>query len=224
MFSNYKVIVTGVAGLLGSMLARAFLNDGAFVIGIDKTDAEINGDRYCFIKYNFEVPDESGTLCNTVNEHFGGSLDILINALPVQTEIDLQYVNGQEFNQYIMTSLFPVIDVNRKMYPMLRRTESGNASVVNIGSSISRSNDISTGLECLCSQALIKLTRMQAGSYDGVRCNSVSPICPQDVRTCQDIINTIFFLCSEDAMFITGTDFLIDYGKSAKTDVRLETK
>ena len=40
----------------------------------------------------------------------------------------------------------------------------------------------------------------------------------------QSIVDTVLFLCSEDGGFITGTDILIDQGKSAKNSARLESK
>lgn len=224
MFKDSKVIITGVSSFLGDMLARAFLRQDAHVIGVDKSDSGLETEKYHFVKHDFVNDDSLESICDAAREYFNETLDILVNVLPMRESSEIQSVTGREFKEYFMESLYASIDMNRKMYPMLLRSEQGNPSVINIGSANSRKNTIDSGLMCLCAQTVIGLTRMQAGYYDGVRCNSISPVKPQDLETCQDIINTVLFLCSKDASFITGSDFLLDYGESAKNAARLESK
>ena len=224
MFKDSKVIITGVSSLLGDMLARAFLRQDAHVIGVDKSDSGLETEKYHFVKHDFVNDDSLESICDAAREYFNETLDILVNVLPMRESSEIQSVTGREFKEYFMESLYASIDMNRKMYPMLLRSEQGNPSVINIGSANSRKNTIDSGLMCLCAQTVIGLTRMQAGYYDGVRCNSISPVKPQDLETCQDITNTVLFLCSKDASFITGSDFLLDYGESAKNAARLESK
>ena len=224
MFKDSRVIITGVSNLLGDMLARAYLKQGAHVIGIDKNDSRLEAEKYHFVKYDFVNNDSAEIICDAVRLHFDGTLDILVNVLHMRESSELQTVTLREFKEYFTESLYTLIEMNRKLYPMLLKSEQRNPSVINIGSASSRNNTMNSGLECLCAQAVIGLTRMQAGYYDGVRFNSISPIWPQDLETCQDIINAVLFLCSNDASFITGSDFLLDYGESAKNAARLEPK
>lgn len=224
MFKDSRVIITGVSSFLGDMLARAYLKQGAHVIGIDKNDSRLETEKYHFVKYDFANDDSAELICDAVRLHFDGTLDILVNVLHMQESSELQTVTCREFKEYFTESLYTLIEMNRKLYPMLLKSEQGNPSVINIGSASSRNNTMNSGLECLCAQAVIGLTRMQAGYYDGVRFNSISPIWPQDLENCQDIINAVLFLCSNDASFITGSDFLLDYGETAKNAARLEPK
>lgn len=224
MFNNNKVVVFGVSSILGEMLARTFLNEGAFVIGADESKPDLESDHFKFIRFNPKEVQSPETLFKEINDYYSGQLDILINVSLFNSIIDLQKVTYREFSNSFSAQLFNIIDINRRLYPLLQASKSGNSSIINIGSANSRSNSMSTGLECLYSLALIKLTRIQAGSYDGVRCNSISPLRTENRKICQSIINTVVFLCSEDARFITGTDFLIDEGKSAINNVRLKSK
>ena len=224
MFDNYKVVIIGISETLGNMLVRSFLECGAFVIGADKSEPDFKSDKFRFIRFNSEDVQETEALCKEINDCFSGHLDILINALSLHIDVDLLEVNAQIFSSCFSAQLFNVIDINRKLYPLLRESETGNPSVVNIGSSSSRMNSVDVGLECLYSLASIKLSRIQAGSYSGVRCNSISPSRMENTEDYQSIVDTVLFLCSEDGGFITGTDILIDQGKSAKNSARLESK
>lgn len=224
MFKEYKVIVTGASTVLGEMLVKTFLSQGALVLGIDKTDSCIKDDHYRFIRHAFVSTASAESVCAVAKSYFEGSLDILINIMPGQEYGNLQSVSGKDFAECLTESLFPTIEMTRELYTMLSNSEQENPSVVNIGSSYSRNVTMSSGLECLCAQALISLTRMQAGFFDGVRCNSISPVKPENPDICQDIINSVLFLCSRDASYITGADFLLDYGESARNAARLEAK
>ena len=53
MFKDSRVIITGVSSFLGDMLARAYLKQGAHVIGIDKNDSRLETEKYHFVKYDF---------------------------------------------------------------------------------------------------------------------------------------------------------------------------
>lgn len=224
MFKNYKVVVSGASDQLGEMLIKAFLDNGAFVIGLNSKNTNVISEKYRLIECNLIIAEEREKAFSVIEKHFGNSIDILVNGSPFKKNLDLRLLTQQEFDENFIVSLFSVIDISRKLYPMLRKADSGNPSVVNIASSASRSNDISNGLENLCAQSMIKLTRMMAGSYDSVRCNSVSPARMKRKEECQDIVNTILFLCSNEARFITGSDFLIDYGETAKNGAKLESK
>lgn len=223
MFNNYKIVVTGVSGILGEKAAKAFLDRGAFVIGIDQKEPSVESDRFIFLQHCFLNDSETDSVCSKIENCFNGAMDTVVNAAPMDGNVDLRKISKKEFDEYLCQKLYSVIDINRKLCPMLKKSESGNPSIVNIGSSESRSNNIASGMKSLCSQALIKLTRIQAGSYDGIRCNSVSPADGKDNTELQSVIDTVLFLCSEDAGFITGADFLVDYGVSARNGARLES-
>ena len=223
MFKDYKVVITGVSEMPGYLIAEAFLNRGAHVIGIDQAESVVHDSagRFLFIRDDFKDQESTEGVCRAIANRFGNSLDILVNSPCAHKDIDLRTVDLKSFEDYLRITLFSVIDLNRRLYPLLLNSEHGCPSVVNIIASSTRTNISSTGLDSLCSQALIRLTRMQAGSYDGVRCNSISSMNTEIRGNCETLLNTTLFLCSEDAGYISGTDILIDGGKTTKNGAKL---
>ena len=118
--SRQIVLITGVCGQLGKSYARAFLERGACVVGMDIQDAETSRDleasfseQYMFLKV--DVTDKS-SLQNSlaaISNRFGTPTVLINNAAIDSPPNSLPEENGP-FENYPEDSWDKVIDVNLK--------------------------------------------------------------------------------------------------------------
>ena len=210
-------VITGGAQGIGRAVADAFLREGASVYIIDKQPGE------WFVG---DVADK-GTLERFAESVIArsGRVDYLVNnALPLMKGID--DCSWEEFSYALAVGVTAPFYLTKLLMPYF----SPGASVVNIASSRDRMSQPQTQSYTAAKGGIAALTHAMAVSLAGkARVNSISPgwidttgseITGADalqqpagrVGKPEDIAETVLFLCSDKAGFITGENICIDGG------------
>jgi len=225
-YKNKIAVITGGANGIGRCIAESFMNAGAKVAVIDKSDTSIPCDFY----YRGDIADEQ-TLINFVGEiknKFGG-VDYLINNACLSRSGILSGCGYDDFMYVQKVGVAAPYILTKLLLPYFKP----NASVVNIASTRAFQSQPNTESYSAAKGGIVALTHSMAVSLAGcVRVNCISPgwidtgenpeHSEQDkwqhpvgrVGTPSDIADMVLYLCSDNAGFITGENIIIDGGMS----------
>lgn len=216
-FKDKVIVVTGGANGIGRCIAEEFAAQGANVEVIDK----VPGDHYVG-----DISDKSvlEDFANRVIERYG-RIDVLINnALPVMRGIDA--CSYEEFSYALAVGVTAPFYLSK----LFAKHFTPGGSIINISSSRDRMSQPQTESYTAAKGGISALTHAMAVSFSGkVRVNSISPGWidtsykvyegPDAVQqpagrvgNPKDIANTVLFLCSDKAGFITGENICVDGG------------
>ena len=216
-FQDRVAVVTGGAHGIGQAIAEEFRKEGAVVCVIDKVDGEHFvgdvSDRETLERFVAEIVRENRKVDYLVN-----------NALPLMKGIaECSY---EEFQYALSVGVTAPFYLTKLLTPYF----AAGAAIVNISSSRDRMSQPQTESYTAAKGGIAALTHALAVSLAGrVRVNSISPgwidteyrvySGPDAIQqpagrvgTPMDIANTVLYLCSEKAGFITGENICIDGG------------
>ena len=216
-FKEKVVVVTGGANGIGRCIAETFRKEGAFVEVIDKALGT---------HYVGNIADKK-VLEDFAKQVIGryGRIDILVNnALPVMKGIDA--CSYEDFSYAMAVGVTAPFYLAKLFAPHF----AAGGSIINISSSRDRMSQPQTESYTAAKGGIAALTHALAVSLAGkVRVNSISPgwidtsykvyegadAVQQPVGRVgnpTDIANTVLFLCSDKAGFITGENICVDGG------------
>ena len=234
-------LVTGAARGIGLATTIRFLEEGWKVVMIDRDGDELRKVSKPLVNAraiiaDISQPEEVESFMREISEQFD-QLDVVVNNAGVADFGPIDETDFERWRSVMETNLDGTFLVSQASVAMLKAR---GGAIVNIASiSGLRASTLRTAYGT-SKAAVIQLTLQQAaelGEY-GVRVNAV---CPGPVRTklamavhTQDIIdayhdaiplnrygteqeiaNAIFFLCSEQASYITGQVLSVDGGFEA---------
>lgn len=234
-FENKIVVVTGAASGIGKLLSEEFSKEGAFVMMFDVNAEALencsvdNAEKYVADLRNYDEIEKN------INEviHKHSKIDYLINCAggnPGRICGD-----NKPFNELPVSTLDWGVEVNFRAPMYMARAvinnmiENKSGVIINLSSI---SGQTGSGSACDYSaekSGLVGLTKSLAllGAPHNVRCCCVTPgpvltrpemaNMPTPLgRAAQtkEITDLIMYLCSDKASFITGSNYLIDGGRS----------
>ena len=236
--SGRAALVTGGAMGIGLAVTQRLLEAGAqvTVAALDQGalgSLEVGEERLCFVACDVA---RAGALDQLFQEL--PSLDILVNNAGIYPLCPTEDVTPDFFDRLVGVNLRSSFFVAQRAMSIMKATGRGG-SVVNLSSICGHRPMRNHAIYDTTKGAILALTRNLAlsGAADGVRVNSVSPgltatpgnMAPELFRQLErdgtlariaqnraaeplEIANTILFLVSDMASYITGTDLLVDGG------------
>lgn len=200
------------------------------------------------IETDVREPDQVAALIEQVRARWG-RVDVLHNnaaslhltaddkqVLTTDDEIFLETLRGNLFSTWLMT---------KAVLPLM--IERGAGSIVNIASLSGLAGEVQLSSYGISKAAIIQLTKATAVQYgkQGVRCNAIAPgvtltpnvekygtpqgeviyrraMAAPDVGQPQDVVNTVFFLGSDESRMITGQVFAVDGGISTSQPINAD--
>lgn len=244
-FQDKTVIVTGGGQGIGLCIAKVFLEAGArAVLAEIQTDLEsraltfLNSSEVLFVQT--DVADESSVerMVRRALERFG-RIDFLINNAAIGRTVPAGELGYETWRRVIDVNLSGAFLCAKHTASALKETR---GAIVNIASTRALMSEANTEAYSASKGGLVALTHALAISLGpAVRVNCISPgwidtagylhgapspwvIRPEDhaqhpagrVGRPEDIAHMVLYLCSQQAQFITGQNFVIDGGMTRK--------
>ena len=227
-------LVTGAAGDIGRAIVRRFTEEGAKVLGVD---ISLSGDGHC------DVGDavSAAAAVKRAEEKFG-TLHILVNNAATVTPYEpVDTLNEKAWRQALDVNLTGAFLMSKFAVPAMLRAGSG--SIIHMASQMGHVGAPGRAAYGVSKAALIQLARIMALDHgaQGIRVNSLSPGAVMTSRVIErygseqavrekleskypigrigkveDVAQAAVFLASDEASFVTGSDFLVDGGYTAQ--------
>ncbi len=245
-------IVTGGSTLIGQQVVRAFHEEGVKVTVADVDEkggeaiASELGEGVLFVETDLRDDEQIASCVEQTVATFGG-VDFLVNLACVYTDEGVA-TSREDFLDAFNVNVVGGTILLQHVRPHMAKH--GGGAVVNFGSISAKVAQPGRCVYPVTKASMLQITRNQAMELaaDGIRVNSVSPgwtwcrlmdewthgdRAKTDrvggrfhilgrVGNPDEVAQTVLFLCSEHASFITGTDVAVDGGYTAMGPERTE--
>ena len=206
-----------------------------------RTEAEINesGGECVFVHLDVTSEESWQSAVSTAVDRFG-KLDILVNNAGIYRTHNVADTSEEEWDQVMDINAKGVFLGTKAVIPAMR--DNGSGSIVNISSVAGLVGNLMSSAYTASKGAVRLLTKSTAIQYarDGIRCNSVHPGTIQTdmtapllsdpayredrinrtpigrLGTAEDVAYGVLFLSSDEASFMTGSELVIDGGRTAE--------
>ncbi|MDU1843996.1 MULTISPECIES: SDR family NAD(P)-dependent oxidoreductase [Niallia] len=242
MFKDKVVIVTGASNGIGKAIAKAYLQEEAYVVlaDIDESqgkqllDSIEQKEKALFIKTDVRSETEIIHLVHTTKAKFG-KIDILINNVGKGVFKSFYDLTIEEWDDVINTNLRSVFLCSREVAKIMRDQDS-KGSIINMSSSRAYMSEPNTESYSASKGGIMAITHALANSLADahITVNSISPgwIETKDYENLreidheqhlskrvgkpEDIARACLFLTNPQNNFITGTNLMVDGGMTVK--------
>ncbi len=241
-FKEKVVLVTGSSRGIGKVIAMSFADAGAAVVVSDvlaeegeKTAREIRelGNQSIFVQCDVsDSQDVNGMIAKTVDKF--GKIDVLVNNAGITRDTLMIRMKDEDWEKVLNINLKGAFYCTRAAAKEMMKKRTG--SIVNISSVVGLMGNLGQANYSASKAGLIGLTKSAAKELAprGITVNAVAPgfietemtqkLSEQVKETykkviplnCfgapQDVANTVLFLASENAKYITGEVIRVDGG------------
>ena len=206
-----------------------------------RTEAEINesGGECVFVRLDVTSEESWQSAVGEAVDRFG-KLDILVNNAGIYRTNNVTETSSDEWDQVMDINAKGVFLGTKAAIPAMK--DNGSGSIVNISSVAGLVGNQMSSAYTASKGAVRLLTKSTAVQYarDGIRCNSVHPgtivtdmtsgLLANDayredrinrtplgrLGTPEDVALGVLFLSSDEASFMTGSELVIDGGRTAE--------
>jgi 3-oxoacyl-[acyl-carrier protein] reductase len=232
-----RAIVTGAASGIGRAAAELFALEGASVLAVDRSGAELEFASSDIRPLGLDITGQEAprTIVETAVAAFGG-LDILYNNAGVGRSKPAAEMSDEAFDQVLAVNLRAVFRLSREAIPFLIRSKHGR--IISTSSVMANGTDYGLSAYCASKAGVLGLTRtlaLELGKH-GVTANAVLPgaiatgmtkasFDQPDIAAIWakksvlrrlgqpvDVARVALFLASDDAGFVTGQALAADGG------------
>jgi NAD(P)-dependent dehydrogenase (short-subunit alcohol dehydrogenase family) len=238
-FTNKNVVITGGTTGIGLATAKAFIKSGANVwitgrnaSNLEKASAEINNPNLNTVVSDTSKIEEIEILEKAIAES-GNKLDVLFLNAGIATFEPIEKVTEANFDAQFNTNVKGHFFTLQQLLPHL----ADGAAVIFTSSTVATASNLGASVYSATKGALNKIAQIAANELAGrkIRVNLVSPgpiLTPglenaipaeakeslagatalQRIGNPDEIAQTVLFLASDAASFITGTEIVVDGG------------
>ncbi|MCP3738484.1 SDR family NAD(P)-dependent oxidoreductase [Rossellomorea sp. BNER] len=235
-------IITGGASGIGERMVDLFSKEGAIVIAADINEEALEKasqkENVYGMKLNVASEEDWKALAKEVNDRFG-KIDILVNNAGISSEKPYQEINRDDWEKMLSINGFGPFAGMKHVAPYMAAQKKG--SIINISSYTAQ---IGQGFNHYSASkgAVRAISKAAATTFgrQGVRVNTLFPGIIETPMTKslatskelldrlvqatplqrlgqpEDIANAALFLASDESLFITGSELVIDGGFSAQ--------
>lgn len=234
-----KVLITGVAGGIGSGLAKAFKEEGYYVIGLDiKPSSPVEIDL--FIQFDINQYCTELVYRDKMDAYFNNhikNLDVLINNAAVQILGSVEEITLDDWNQTLNVNVTGPLFLSKFFLTRLEKNKGCIINIASIHQQLTKKRFVSYASS---KSAIVGLTKAMSVDLEGkVRVNAISPAAidtpmlqegfnndPDKVKELDAIhpikrigkpaeVSKLAILLAEDGLgFINGSNISIDGGIS----------
>jgi 3-oxoacyl-[acyl-carrier protein] reductase len=242
--ASKTVIVTGGATSIGATIVRVFHAANANVVIVDSNVAAGTqlvadlGEHVLFCETDI-TDDVQIERCLTSAAQRFRRIDFLVNNAAIYLDNGMNS-SREEWMRAINANVISGAILARETAPHIK--QQGGGAIVNLSSVAGKIAQAGRALYPLCKAAILQVTRSEAAEWarDNIRVNSVSPgwthsttlanLSGNDAAhadraaaplhplgraaRAEEIANSVMYLCSDAASFITGVDLPVDGGFS----------
>ena len=167
------VLITGVAGGIGSATARVFADAGWHVVGVDRQQADDLPGVAHFIHADISDPEALERIFGEVTAD-EGRLDALVNNAAIQICKPLVETTLEEWDATMASNVRSVFLGARHAYPLLKQSR---GAIVNVSSVHAVATSVGIAAYAASKGALLALTRAMALEFgpDQIRVNAILP-------------------------------------------------
>ena len=230
-----SILITGCSSGIGLDTALSFRDAGWRVIARcrKKKDCQVMQTKHNMHSVLIDYANEGSITKGFTDalEYTGGQLDVLFNNGAYGIPALVEDLPTPALRAIFETNFFAPLRLSKGLVSALSR---GNGSIVNVTSIAGHKvHPFASSAYSSSKAALSALTREMANEFSGlnVRVNAVAPgeistdmIQPEyemlipriplnRMGSARDVANTIFFLCSEEANYLTGTEIWVTGGQ-----------
>ena len=243
MSSQRIVIVTGGSQNIGLSIAQRFRQSGALVISADLNPPPDGSLEFISTDVSNEMSVKD--MINRVDKDFG-HLEVVVNNAGICTESFIQDITEEEWDRVMAVNSKGIFFVTKYALELMKKSSSIKPAIVNISSIEAIGANPRHAVYAASKAAVTAFTKNTALEYGqyGIRCNAVAPgwietpfnekfldqypdrtIVKAEIEalhpigrlgTSYDVADTVFWLASQEAKFITGQEIICDGGRLAK--------
>lgn len=233
--TNRVALVTGAGNGIGQGIARHFAREGAAVAVNDlhrevaQRAADEIGDMAFAAPADVRDLTQIEKMVSEIMSKYG-RIDILVNCAGGRLGDSGILGDPADWDLVLDVNLKGTLNCCHTLLPLMRERKYGR--IINFGSVMGEAGSIGSEIYAMAKGGIVSLTKSLAMHFgtDGINVNCVSPgaivtntkphiaNCASGTwlgrtGTVDDVANLVVFLCSDEAGFITGANYLIDGGR-----------